>query len=184
MAPRVLLLAEGGALIQSKVTTTVRGDDEAKRIKDLIKKAGGAYVTIGIHKDAGKYPDGTDVVSVALWNEFGTSTSPERSFFRSAVDGNESLINKWREEAIQNMVEKKWTVKKALELVGFRVQTLIQNKIKSNVPPPNAPSTIAEKRRTGVSPKSGAKPGFADRTGTLIDSGLMLRSVTFRTYPK
>jgi hypothetical protein len=170
-------------MIKPKAETKVVKDD-SKKIRDAMKKLNGSYVTIGFHQDAGQYEDGTSVVSVALWNEFGTQHSPERSFFRSAINDNQTKINEWREEAIRNITEKGWTVKKALEMIGFRIQVLIQNKIKSNVPPPNAPSTIQAKQRAGVSPKSGFKKGFEGRTGTLINTGLMLRSVTFRTHVK
>ena len=32
-----------------------------------------------------KYPDGTPVTNVAVWNEFGTGSIPERPFFRQAL---------------------------------------------------------------------------------------------------
>lgn len=168
-------------MIKSKVHTVVKKDN-TKRLRAVIRQAGGAYVTVGIHEDAGNYEDGTSVVSVALWNEFGTAHSPQRSFFRSAIDENEQKINAWREEAINNILDKGWSIKKALEMIGLRIQILIQNKIKSNVPPPNAPSTIKAKQASGSAPKSGLKQGFESRTGTLIDSGLMLRSVTYRVH--
>ena len=34
-----------------------------------------------------KYPDGTPVTNVAVWNEFGTGSIPERPFFRQALAG-------------------------------------------------------------------------------------------------
>lgn len=131
-----------------------------------------AYVTIGVHDDAGSYPgpDAPTVMEVALWNEFGTKTSPERSFIRSTIEGNTKAINDWRVEAINNIMNKNWTVKQALEMIGFRVQTLIQNKIKSNVPPPNAASTAKAKAAHGVA------------NSTLIDTGLLLRSIGFKVY--
>jgi hypothetical protein len=105
---------------------------------------------------------------VALWNEFGTRFAPERSFIRSALHENKSKINKWRGELIQNMVTKGWSMDKALTAMGLRIQFLIQNKIKSNVPPPLAASTARQKRRKGLAEV------------TLIDSGLLLRSIKFK----
>ena len=150
------------------MTSTTIKNDKTKDIFKKIEQIKRGYVTIGVHEGAGSYPDGTSVVKVALWNEFGTETSPERSFFRSAIDQNMDKINKWREEMLDNIMEKNWPVEKALKAMGLRIQILVQNKIKSNVPPPNAPSTDAEKTRKGVGHK------------TLIDSGLMLRSVTYK----
>lgn len=170
-------------MIKVKVQTTLKSSN-AKKLREVLKRSKGAYVTVGIHSDAGAYEDGTPVFKVALWNEFGTKTAPERSFFRSTLHEKTEQINRWREEAIQNILEKGWTPERALEMLGFRVKVLIQNKIKSNVPPPNAPSTIAAKQHAGVSPKSGFKAGFEGRTSTLINSGLMLRSVGYKVFAK
>lgn len=194
-------------------------DPNADKIFKELKKLNGSYVTVGIHQDAGQYPDGQDVVQVALCNEFGTDTIPERSFFRSAIDGNQSKINAWQEEALERVLSGQWTAEHALESIGFKIQILIQNKIQSNVPPPNAPSTVRKKMNSGTLPKSirifdknigqfkkgskyNSKTGeygvFKRLTGevaanylsasghtkTLIDTGLMLRSVTYKVIMK
>lgn len=177
-------------MIKSKATTT-----ETKKLpidlEKTMKEIQQGYVLVGVHEDAGQYTneDGTRgpmVAEVAMWNEFGTRTSPERSFMRSATDENMPRINAWREELLSDIFTGKKTVSKALAALGFRIQTLIQNKIKSNVPPPNAPSTVAHKQGAGTLPKGGsAKEMIAgSKTGTLIDSGLMLRSITFKVKKK
>ena len=144
-------------------------------IRELVKRCKGAseaYVTVGVHEDAGEYEgDGApSVVEVALWNEFGTHSIPSRPFLRTAIDENVAKINAWRVEAARKIVFGGWTVEKGLEMIGFRVQQLIQNKIRSDVPPPNAPSTAADKVRRGVAPN------------TLMDSTLLLRSVTYKVH--
>lgn len=158
-------------LVKPIVKTAVRGQLNVKNLMEMMKKHKNAYVTVGVHQDAGRYTEGSnppEVAQVALWNEFGTENMPERSFFRSALSESESKINSWREEMIVQILEGKMDIKKALESIGFRVQVLIQNKIKSNVPPKLASSTARGKTRDGVAPV------------TLIDTGLMLRSVTYR----
>lgn len=159
-------------MIISKVSTSDSGSAEFKKLIETLGRYKNSYVTIGIHEDAGEYPGEASVAEVALWNEFGTRFTPERSFLRSALDDNNAKINSWREEAIENILDKGWTVEKALEMMGLRIQLLIQNKIKSDVPPPNAPSTVAMKKKDGVAPR------------TLIWSGLMLRSVTYKVILK
>lgn len=154
-----------------KPETKVRGQEKVDRLLAEVHHLKTAYVTIGIHKDAGKYEDGTDVVEVALWNEFGTRNIPERSFFRSTMDENVSKINAWREAAVDKIL-RGGSVEEALRDIGFKIMVLIQNKIKSNVPPPLAPSTVRAKEEKGRPPV------------TLIDSGLMLRSVSFRVVMK
>lgn len=152
----------------SKTTETKKGLIEG--LLSRIKGAEKSYVLIGVNEGAGSYsgPNPPLVAQVALWNEFGTSSIPERSFLRSAMNDNAALIEKWRMEMIENLVFKNWTMQKALEAMGFRIQTLIQNKIKSDIPPPNAPSVKAAKAREGV----------ADQT--LINTGLLLRSITYK----
>lgn len=155
-------------MIKSEIKTEDYVSPTLKAFLNNIKGAKTSYVTIGIHNDAGEYEDGTEVYQVALFNEFGTQTAPERSFMRSAIDENDALINQWREEMVDNILNKDWSIEKALNAIGFRIQQLIQNKIKSNVPPPNEQSTKNQKEREG----------YADRT--LIASGLMLRSVGYK----
>lgn len=144
----------------------------------------GPSVTVGIHQDA-VYPDGTPVAHVAAWNEFGTTRTvmgadgkthqvvhtPERSFIRSSVRENEEKTRKWRAELVQKIGSSpQWTTAKALDAMGFRLREVIRNKIKSNVPPPNAPRTLAAKRLAGVPER------------TLMFSEHMLNSVTYQVH--
>lgn len=169
-------------MIYSKVTTQDSGGAEFTAFLKTLKKQAHSYVTIGIHEDAGKYTDGKNppmVGEVSLWNEFGAKKGqpdeiPERSFVRSAIDENEPKLRQWREDMVANILHKGWSITKALESMGLRIQLLIQNKIKSNVPPKNAPSTVDAKNRTA--------PANANRT--LMESELLLRSVHYKVFVK
>ncbi len=71
---------------------------------------------------------------------------PERSFIRSTVDAKKN--GEWRiaaEELRKEMIEGRMTTDRALGLMGLRIKKDIQEKIRSQVPPPNAASTIAAK---------------------------------------
>lgn len=156
-------------MIRSKVTTSVKGQEAVDRFLKEMARARKSYVSIGIHEGAGDYPDeDVSVVEVAFWNEFGTRYSPERAWMRTTMDENEDKLNAWREELMEKMMHEGMPIEKALDIMGFRIMTLLQNKIKSNMPPANAPSTLAAKAKAGVAPT------------TLMYSGLMLRSVTYR----
>lgn len=158
-------------LIKSSISTKVKGQDRVDKLLDTLKKYRNAYVTIGIHEDAGTYGEsGTSVIEVALWNEFGTEKIPARSFIRSALDEHEQKINEWREEVVTNILTKGWSIEKALDTIGLRIQLLIQNQIKSNVPPSLAKSTADAKSAKGRPPV------------TLIDTGLLLRSITYKKH--
>lgn len=165
--------------MKSSTHTTVKGQDLVDRFLKEIKQASTSYVTIGLHEDAGTYPPDKDgesvsVVSVALWTEFGTQPhgkhpgTPEYAWMRKTMDENQDLIERWRNELMSKVMMGEMTLEKSLEAMGFRLMTLLQNTIKSNLPPPNKPSTAAEKTRKGVAVQ------------TLIDTGLMLRSITYR----
>lgn len=155
-------------MIRPKIKISEKGKDEWNRFRKEMGKVKGSHVTIGIHEGAGEYPDGVSVVQVGLWNEFGTETSPARSFIRSTIDEHMGDINRWRVELVKQVLAGKITVDKALETIGFRLRELVKNKINSNVPPPNAPSTIAAKRHAGVAPR------------TLVETTLLLRSIEYR----
>lgn len=158
-------------MIHSKISTSVKGQDQVDRIRAQLKLLKNSYVTIGVHDGAGSYQDGPEVVEVALWMEYGTARGiPPRSYVGQTIDENAGLLNQWREELISKILAGTTSVQQALETVGFRIQVLIQNKIKSNVPPPLNKEYAARKIADGLAPV------------TLIRTGLLLRSVTYRVH--
>lgn len=182
------------SLIKSTITTRVIGKEKVEKILENIKGLRNSYVTIGVHEGAGSYQGGETVAEVALWNEFGTRTVPERSWMRSAIDENEGLIEQWREEMVKHILEDGWTVEKALEAMGFRIQTLLQNKILSNVPPPYGTGVrtlgpLSKDEQGGQDSKVDKNRKAKQAEGynpnqTLYASGLMYRSVTFKVVLK
>lgn len=157
-------------MIKPKISWKFKNSELMDHLLKEFPKMKGSYVTVGFYAGT-KYDDGTDVVEVALWNEFGTKNTPQRSFIRSAVDENIEKINSWREQALIEIVEHKKSVKSALDGLGFKLVTLVQNKIKSNVPPPLAESTREGKQREGST----------NWNRTLMDTETMLNSVTSQT---
>jgi len=158
-------------LIAVSVNIKDPGKGDRVALIQRMKGYNNAYVSIGVHEDAGSYTEGSNppsVVEVALWMEFGTIKTPERSFLRSAINENGTLIDKWINEANKKIIFENWDVRKALSYIGMNVQELVKNKIKSNVPPPLADSTVKAKQAKGVAPV------------TLIDSTLLLRSISYR----
>ena len=51
-----------------------------------LKALGGAEISVGVLRNAGKEKDGTDLVDVAVYNEYGTRHIPPRPFLRIATD--------------------------------------------------------------------------------------------------
>lgn len=142
---------------------TVRFSDKDKGLKRIVgdlKSLNGISVVSGITKDK-QYSDGTPVGAVAFFNEFGTDTIPQRSFLRSSFDENNQKLEDTYKVLYSRLLQGKESADRMMRKLGFMMETFIRNKIQSNIPPANAPSTLAR------------KPG----TRTLLDSQLMFRSV-------
>lgn len=181
-------------MIHPKVHTEVKGQEDVEKLMRTLEKCKDAYVSIGLHEDAGSYPSGESVVEVGLWNEFGTKHTPERSFIRSTVDENLSKIEAMRDKVINNMLTQGWTPEQALAFLGTYIQNLIQNKIKSNVPPPygtgrgtfSSASHMKGRNRIIRAEKDRVKRNQEQKRKeyghiqTLRASELMYRSVTFK----
>lgn len=127
--------------------------------REITKFMGKERLEIGFFETA-RYPNGTFVAQVARYNEFGTLNIPMRPFFRNAIQKN---IKKWY-ATLQNAINQNATPSKALSIVGEVARADIIQSITDLRTPPNAESTIKQKKSTNP----------------LIDTGLMRRSVTYK----
>lgn len=127
--------------------------------REITKFMGKEKLEIGFFETA-RYPNGTFVAQVARYNEFGTINIPMRPFFRNAINKN---IKKWY-ATLQNAINQNATPSKALSIVGEVARADIIQSITDFKAPPNAQSTIKQKKSTNP----------------LIDTGLMRRSVTYK----
>ena len=127
--------------------------------KAITKFIGKEKLEIGFFETA-RYPNGTFVAQVARYNEFGTLNIPMRPFFRNAINKN---IKKWY-ATLQNAINQNATPSKALSIVGEVARADIIQSITDLRTPPNAQSTIKQKKSTNP----------------LINTGLMRRSVTYK----
>ena len=118
-------------------------------------------VDVGFFSKA-RYPDGTPVAAVAAWNEFGTRYTPERPFFRNAIEGaSPDLLEVVK--AYVDPMEMQFTTYIAGR-IGLAMQARVQKSITVLREPPNHPDTIKHK----------------GSSNPLIDTGVMRQSVTFR----
>lgn len=127
--------------------------------REITKFMGKEKLEIGFFETA-RYPNGVFVAQVARYNEFGTLNIPMRPFFRNAIQKN---IKKWY-ATLQNAINQNATPSKALSIVGEVARADIIQSITDLKAPPNAQSTIKQKKSTNP----------------LIDTGLMRRSVTYK----
>lgn len=154
---------------------TQEKDKGWKKFKNQMALLAGAYTTVGVHSDAGSYPDGTPVAKVAAWMEFGTSTIPARPWLRTTVEVNQKKIGTLVGRLTGEVMDGKGTVGQALGVLGFTIKTMAESRITKakSWAAPLAPATVAAKKRNGSS-KGSKTP--------LIDSTLLLRSVGFKTH--
>jgi hypothetical protein len=98
-------------------------------------------------------------------NEFGTQDGriPERAFLRKTFDDDNAIREVFDFGA--QIYDKTGDIKGMLKAMGLKLVAEIQKSIDSNIPPPNAPSTIK------------AKGG---KNKTLIDTGRMRQGITFK----
>ena len=104
-----------------------------------------------------------DIVARAIFNEFGTRTIPERPFMRNAINGNRSVYRNMIRRYSKPILRGQMTERQALELIGAKAVGDIQESIRSNTPPPNAPATVERK----------------GSSSTLIDTGEMRQATSY-----
>ena len=134
--------------------------------KDLEKALGkSGYVDTGYFANKDMHPESQmDLAEIAIQNEFGTLTIPERSFMRSSIRENERQIIDFVAREEQMAIDGKQTVAKMFDRIGIYIRGIIQKKIATaqSWAVPNAPSTVD------------AKGG---RETPLVDTSFMMKMV-------
>ncbi len=146
--------------IRTKVTLRRRGN-LANHIAKIEKGVQGPKVVkVGFPK--GKAD--ADLVSIAIWNHFGTSRGiPARPFITIAMFKNRRQIRAALRKIAEGTVQKGTPLATQMPKLGVLGTGMIQDQIASNMRPANAPSTIRQK----------------GSSRTLIDTGRMRQSVTW-----
>ena len=140
---------------------------------NMKKLEGKPSVRIGFLEDKEARTDGMVTnLDIAIFNEFGTRTAPERSFMRSAFDENREKYGKLAEKLSLAVVAGKMTESRALGLLAEICRSDVRKKLLSNVPPPNAESTIAAKghERTLVGGRVATATHPAEQGGQMSDA--------------
>lgn len=146
--------------IRTKVTLRRRGNLANHLAKIEKGVQGPKAVKVGFPK--GKA--GADIVSIAIWNHFGTSRGiPARPFITIAMFKNRRKIRAALRKIAESTVQKGTLLATQMPKLGVLGTGMIQDQIAANTPPPNAPSTIRQK----------------GSSRTLIDTGRMRQSVTW-----
>lgn len=143
-----------------------RNDSVWRAVQARLLGIADARVKVGVLESAGMTEDGkATLATVALANEFGTENGhiPERSFIRKTLRERKADIAKRKRDAVKRIIDGKSEPARELGLLGQYVASQIRATIRTSVPPPNAPSTIARK----------------GSSRTLIDTGRLLNGVSY-----
>jgi hypothetical protein len=133
------------------------------RIKRTMGRLSGSHTKVGLQQGAQhKGEDGTsDLVSIGAAHEFGAPGIPRRSFLRPSYDENRKGLERVMAQEKGKIILGTSTIEDSLDRIGLLHTAQVQAKIRSNIPPPNAPATIAIK----------------GSSATLIDTGQMIQSI-------
>jgi hypothetical protein len=118
-----------------------------KRVLQHMGAFGKYKLRVGVVGDAAAKPARNGRLTVgetAALQEFGTSTAPARPFVAPVVN-DKGPIRTLMTNAVVRVLNANESVFDALAKVGERVAGMIQHKVESYVPPPNAESTIRQK---------------------------------------
>lgn len=105
----------------------------------------GHGVKVGIQSDAGTH-EGTSILDIAIYNEFGTETIPARPFIRDFAEKNARVLGAAMDR-IANKIERGATVDAGLAQLGEFAQQNQQAHVRASKSwaVPNASSTIKRK---------------------------------------
>jgi hypothetical protein len=139
----------------------------AKKLLEKHKKISGKVVAVGFPKGTNavgvRYPDGTPLLNVAVWNNYGTSRIPRRDFMSAGIVSITEKTNPIAKRFAADINSGKIKADTVLEQMGVVAAGALQLTIRDLKDPPNAPSTIRIKKS--------ANP--------LVDTGLLIGAVTY-----
>ncbi len=157
---------------------TSKGLDAFKKAFNAIRQAG-SYVKVGVlAEDKGldtHTAGGPTIAEIAAVHEFGSHDGriPERSFMRSTFAEHRAEYVEIMRKLLVQLVDQKIDVKTLLGRLGLKISIDMRKKITiDGVPPPNAPSTVAAKLAL-------SKPGAMKSVRTLVDTGQLVRAITY-----
>ena len=163
-------MREDNSTLSTKLTVTTKTIDRGyKQIVASMREAKGSFVDIGLF-GGDRNKEGTEIVTYGAANEFGVPSKniPERSFIRHTVDKGRRSIDNRIEGLAKDIIDRRRSVKDALDVLGEDVRTRIVDRISTIRTPPLSPKTIERKKSS--------KP--------LIDTGAMREAIRHKVTIK
>ena len=107
-------------------------------------KLDGKGVKVGIRRGKGSH-DGTDMLDIAVYNHFGTSTIPARPFISDCVEKNAGQIQEAQKRLVYRVYQGGLSADGALAQLGAWYVNVQKGHILHGGWTPNAPATIKRK---------------------------------------
>ncbi|MFF5994277.1 hypothetical protein AAGS61_05920 [Lysinibacillus sp. KU-BSD001] len=145
----------------------IRGSNNIPRVLQSIRELKNYGIEVGVFgSDDAFYAmiAGVHEFGVTIRKESGSIVIPERSFLRSTFDEKNREWATFAKRQLPNLLEGRIDAQTLCERLGARMVADIQEKITDLDTPPNAPSTIKQKKSSNP----------------LIDTGGLRRRVTYR----
>lgn len=123
------------------MATISGGDKVGQLLEEIIRQLDVGGLQVGFLQGA-TYADGTPVAQVAFWNEYGTTISPARPFFRRMIA---SESPGWGAKLAGAAKFTNYDGVRAMSLLGEDIAGALQQSIATWQDPPNAKSTVERK---------------------------------------
>lgn len=130
------------------MTSTITSKTDHSRLAyvDQFLRSKGV-ITTGVHGSEGAqtHRQGPSIAQIAEWAEFGLG-QPQRSWLRAWFDENKSQIESMLQRQLAQAFKESQSFEWAAERFALWVQASIQRRIRNQIAPPNAASTIRKKK--------------------------------------
>ena len=136
-----------------------------RKIVSNLQDLDNAEIVVGVLRNAGKEKDGTDLVDVAVYNEFGTKHIPSRPFIRIASDEHGDEWQDLSERCVDAIIAGRIGKSQAMNLIGSKAKADIQKVFGDK-------SKLAPNKQSTIDRKGSSAP--------LIDSSRLRGSIDFR----
>jgi sugar phosphate isomerase/epimerase len=151
---------------QVNTAALARVNAKLRRIRDQTREMGDFSVTVGVHEEEGsaQTDSGASLAAVAAFHEFGTSRVPRRSWLLDWLSENEGRVEEAFRRLAREVAARRMDAETAYFQLGEFAVSGIQARIRSNIPPPLSPVTVAAKGSSVA----------------LIDEGRLIASIRHR----
>lgn len=156
------------------VNVEIKGGDKYKAFLDKVAQIAGGGVKAGILEGATNNETHEPIAPYAVYNEFGTARIPARPFMRTVAKEKPKTWVGMMVRHIRGRATDPSIWKDALGVAGEQMKADIKDSIQNGSWTPNAPATVAAKKRKGK----------VEPDHPLIDTGQMLAAVSYEVVDK